>query len=402
MSVSLDNLEPIDVRPIKRALISVYDKTGLEDLARALGEAGVEIVSTGSTAARIAAAGVAVTPVDDVTGFPDVLEGRVKTLHPFIHSGILADQRKAAHREQIAQLGIKAFDLVVCNLYPFQDTVASGASFDECVEQIDIGGPSMVRAAAKNHPSVAVVTSPERYADVAEAAAGEGFTLEQRRELAAEAFAHTATYDLAIAGWFADELDLEDVRETLDEAAETHLDASDAAFLESLGYQTEEDYVVEVPEGEGQASGMPVFVADAFERVESLRYGENQHQGAAVYREIDESFEDEEADDEALVPGIANARQLHGKAMSYNNYTDGDAALRAAYDHERPCVAIIKHANHCGIAVADDVAEAHHLAHACDPVSAFGGVIDVNRPVSVELARQIVPIFTEVVLAPDY
>jgi len=402
MSVSLDNLEPIDVRPIKRALISVYDKTGLEDLARALGEADVEIVSTGSTAARIAAAGVAVTPVDDVTGFPEVLEGRVKTLHPFIHSGILADQRKAAHREQIAQLGIKAFDLVVCNLYPFQDTVASGASFDECVEQIDIGGPSMVRAAAKNHPSVAVVTSPERYADVAAAAAGEGFTLEQRRELAAEAFAHTATYDLAIAGWFADELDLEDVRETLDEAAETHLDASDAAFLESLGYQTEEDYVVEVPEEEGQASGMPVFVADAFERVESLRYGENQHQGAAVYREIDESFEDEEADDEALAPGIANARQLHGKAMSYNNYTDGDAALRAAYDHERPCVAIIKHANPCGIAVADDVAEAHRLAHACDPVSAFGGVIAVNRPVSVELARQIVPIFTEVVLAPDY
>ena len=402
MSVSLDNLEPIDVRPIKRALISVYDKTGLEDLARALGEAGVEIVSTGSTAARIAAAGVAVTPVDDVTGFPEVLEGRVKTLHPFIHSGILADQRKAAHREQIAQLGIKAFDLVVCNLYPFQDTVASGASFDECVEQIDIGGPSMVRAAAKNHPSVAVVTSPERYADVAEAAAGEGFTLEQRRELAAEAFAHTATYDLAIAGWFADELDLEDVRETLDEAAETHLDASDAAFLESLGYQTEEDYVVEVPEEEGQASGMPVFVADAFERVESLRYGENPHQGAAVYREIDESFEDEETEDEALAPGIANARQLHGKAMSYNNYTDGDAARRAAYDHERPCVAIIKHANPCGIAVADDVAEAHRLAHACDPVSAFGGVIAVNRPVSVELARQIVPIFTEVVLAPDY
>ena len=232
MSVSLDNLEPIDVRPIKRALISVYDKTGLEDLARALGEAGVEIVSTGSTAARIAAAGVAVTPVDDVTGFPEVLEGRVKTLHPFIHSGILADQRKAAHREQIAELGIKAFDLVVCNLYPFQDTVASGASFDECVEQIDIGGPSMVRAAAKNHPSVAVVTSPERYADVVEAVAGEGFTLEQRRVLAAEAFAHTATYDLAIAGWLADELDLEDVRETLDEAAETHLDASDAAFLE--------------------------------------------------------------------------------------------------------------------------------------------------------------------------
>ena len=407
MSVSLDNLEPIDVRPIKRALISVYDKTGLEDLARALGEAGVEIVSTGSTAARIAAAGVAVTPVDDVTGFPEVLEGRVKTLHPFIHSGILADQRKAAHREQIAQLGIKAFDLVVCNLYPFQDTVASGASFDECVEQIDIGGPSMVRAAAKNHPSVAVVTSPERYADVAQAVAGEGFTLEQRRALAAEAFAHTATYDLAIAGWFADELDLEDVREALDEAAETHLDASDAAFLESLGYQAEEDYVVEAAEEDGQASGMPVFVADAFERVESLRYGENPHQGAAVYREIDESFEDEGADDEALAPGIANARQLHGKAMSYNNYVDADAALRAAYDFDEPAVAVIKHNNPCGIAVAtpgaaDPIADAHAKAHACDPLSAYGGVIAANRPVTAEMARTVKGIFTEVVVAPGY
>ena len=401
MSVSLDNLEPIDVRPIKRALISVYDKEGLEELARALGEAGVEIVSTGSTAARIAAAGVPVTPVDDVTGFPEVLEGRVKTLHPFVHSGILADQRKASHREQIASLGIKPFDLVVCNLYPFEDTVASGASFDECVEQIDIGGPSMVRAAAKNHPSVAVVTSPERYADVAEAVAGEGFTLEQRRALAAEAFAHTATYDLAIAGWLSDELGLEEVREALDDAAEARLDASEAAFLESLGYEAGEEVDVEAAQ-EGEAEGMPVFVADAFERVESLRYGENPHQGAAVYREIDESFEDDFFDEEALLPGIANARQLHGKAMSFNNYTDGDAALRAAFDHERPCVAIVKHANPCGIAVADDVARAHRLAHACDPVSAFGGVIAVNRPVSVELARQIVPIFTEVVLAPDY
>ena len=401
MSVSLDNLEPVDVRPIKRALISVYDKEGLEELARALGEAGVEIVSTGSTAARIAAAGVPVTPVDDVTGFPEVLEGRVKTLHPFVHSGILADQRKASHREQIASLGIKPFDLVVCNLYPFEDTVASGASFDECVEQIDIGGPSMVRAAAKNHPSVAVVTSPERYADVAEAVAGEGFTLEQRRALAAEAFAHTATYDLAIAGWLSDELGLEEVREALDDAAEARLDASEAAFLESLGYEAGEEVDVEAAQ-EGEAEGMPVFVADAFERVESLRYGENPHQGAAVYREIDESFEDDFFDEEALLPGIANARQLHGKAMSFNNYTDGDAALRAAFDHERPCVAIVKHANPCGIAVADDVARAHRLAHACDPVSAFGGVIAVNRPVSVELARQIVPIFTEVVLAPDY
>ena len=398
MSVRLDNLEAIDVRPITRALISVYDKTGLIELATALAGAGVEIVSTGSTAAKIAEAGVPVTPVDDVTGFPEVLEGRVKTLHPMIHAGILADQRKADHRDQIAELGVKAFDLVICNLYPFTQTVAGGGSFDECVEQIDIGGPSMVRAAAKNHPSVAVVTSPDSYAAVIEAAQGEGFTLEQRRELAARAFAHTATYDLAISGWFADQLDLDDVRDELDEACETHLDASDAAFLESLGFAIDEE-AEEIVEADDEEGEMPAFVADAFERVDSLRYGENPHQNAAVYREI---ADEEDLDENELLPGIANARQLHGKAMSYNNYTDGDAALRAAYDHGRPCVAIIKHANPCGIAVADDVAAAHRKAHACDPVSAFGGVIAVNRPVTVELAKQIVPIFTEVVLAPGY
>ncbi|MGP2494502.1 bifunctional phosphoribosylaminoimidazolecarboxamide formyltransferase/IMP cyclohydrolase [Schaalia turicensis] len=398
MSVRLDNLEAIDVRPITRALISVYDKTGLIELAIALAGAGVEIVSTGSTAAKIAEAGVPVTPVDDVTGFPEVLEGRVKTLHPMIHAGILADQRKADHREQIGELGVKAFDLVICNLYPFTQTVAGGGSFDECVEQIDIGGPSMVRAAAKNHPSVAVVTSPDSYAAVIEAAQAEGFTLEQRRELAARAFAHTATYDLAISGWFADQLDLDDVRDELDEACETHLDASDAAFLESLRFAIDEE-AEEIVEADDEEGEMPAFVADAFERVDSLRYGENPHQNAAVYREI---ADEEDLDENELLPGIANARQLHGKAMSYNNYTDGDAALRAAYDHERPCVAIIKHANPCGIAVADDVAEAHRKAHACDPVSAFGGVIAVNRPVTVELAKQIVPIFTEVVLAPGY
>lgn len=398
MSVRLDNLEALDVRPITRALISVYDKTGLIELATALSGAGVEIVSTGSTAAKIAEAGVPVTPVDDVTGFPEVLEGRVKTLHPMIHAGILADQRKADHREQIDELGVKAFDLVICNLYPFTQTVAGGGSFDECIEQIDIGGPSMVRAAAKNHPSVAVVTSPDSYAAVIEAAQGEGFTLEQRRELAARAFAHTATYDLAISGWFADQLDLDDVRDELDEACETHLDASDAAFLESLGFAIDEE-AEEIVEADDEEGEMPAFVADAFERVDSLRYGENPHQNAAVYREI---ADEEDLDENELLPGIANARQLHGKAMSYNNYTDGDAALRAAYDHGRPCVAIIKHANPCGIAVADDVAAAHRKAHACDPVSAFGGVIAVNRPVTVELAKQIVPIFTEVVLAPGY
>ena len=476
MSARPDDFEPLDTRPIRRALVSVYDKTGLIDLARSLADAGVEIVSTGSTASRIAEAGLAVTPVDRVTGFPEVLEGRVKTLHPSVHAGILADQRKPAHRAQLADLGIAAFDLVVCNLYPFERTAASGAGFDECVEQIDIGGPSMVRAAAKNHPSVAVVTSPSRYAEVAAAAAGQGFTLEQRRELAAEAFAHTAAYDLAIAGWFARSLGLEEVTDGLDYVCEQHLDASDEAFLRSLGYIVGDDAEAPVEQGatseaaDGAATGagwevqgseaqdgapapMPLYVADAFERADVLRYGENPHQGAAVYRKFDDSDQvgvhgaapsaeggpdggapasgigpdggapasgvgpdgtapapqggldgDSGSDPRggAVLPGIANARQLHGKAMSYNNYTDGDAALRAAYDHERPCVAIVKHANPCGIAVGGDAAEAHRKAHACDPVSAFGGVIAVNRPVGVELARQIVPVFTEVVLAPAY
>lgn len=405
MSVRLDNLDSIDRRPITRALISVYDKTGLLPLARALAAAGVEIVSTGSTAARIADAGIAVTPVDTVTGFPECLEGRVKTLHPRIHAGILADQRKAEHRAQLAELGVAAFDLVVCNLYPFSDTVASGAGFDECVEQIDIGGPSMVRAAAKNHPSVAVVTSPERYPEVIAAAeSGEGFTLEQRRGLAAEAFVHTALYDLAISGWFAEQLGREDLLETLDLACEERLEVSDAAFLAS--FANDEDAAELESVDEEAEDAFPVVVAESFERVDTLRYGENPHQSAAVYRLLDPellfSEDGDEAEAGALLPGIANARQLHGKAMSYNNYTDGDAAIRAAYDHERPCVAIIKHANPCGIAVADDIAEAHRKAHACDPVSAFGGVIATNRPVTVELAEQIVPIFTEVVLAPAY
>lgn len=415
MSVRLDNLESVDVRPIKRALISVYDKTGLEELARGLAHAGVEIVSTGSTAARIAKAGVPVTPVDDVTGFPEVLEGRVKTLHPKVHAGILADQRKADHRAQIAELGIESFDLVVCNLYPFSDTVASGASFDECVEQIDIGGPSMVRAAAKNHPSVAVITSPAHYADIVEAAGRGGSTLDERREYAAEAFVHTATYDLAIAGWMTRQVERIDLVEELDEACEDHLGIADDLFeqmLDGILAQPEDDDTEDDDTviADDEEPAFPAFVSAAFQRLDTLRYGENPHQQAAVYAELLEDEEgalilrdaDDDAADVPLLPGIANARQLHGKAMSYNNYTDSDAALRAAYDHERPCVAIIKHANPCGIAVADDIAEAHRKAHACDPVSAFGGVIAVNRPVTVQLAEQIVPIFTEVVLAPAY
>ncbi|MFJ7420184.1 bifunctional phosphoribosylaminoimidazolecarboxamide formyltransferase/IMP cyclohydrolase [Streptomyces uncialis] len=331
---------------IRRALISVYDKTGLEDLARGLHGTGVELVSTGSTAARIAAAGVPVTRVEDLTGFPECLDGRVKTLHPKVHAGILADLRLDTHRAQLAELGVEPFQLVVVNLYPFRETVASGASPDECVEQIDIGGPSMVRAAAKNHPSVAVVTSPARYADVLAAVRGGGFDLTARKRLAAEAFQHTAAYDVAVASWFASE----------------YAPVDDTAF--------------------------PDFFGATFERRSTLRYGENPHQGAALYADG--------------TGGLADAEQLHGKEMSYNNYTDTDAARRAAYDHDDPCVAIIKHANPCGIAIGGTVAEAHRKAHACDPLSAFGGVIAVNRPVTEEMAKQVAEVFTEVIVAPEY
>ena len=336
-------------RPVRRALVSVYDKAGLEDLAHGLHEAGVSIVSTGSTAARIAAAGVPVTPVEEVTGFPECLDGRVKTLHPAVHAGILADLRLDTHRQQLAELGVEPFDLVVVNLYPFVDTVHSGASQDECVEQIDIGGPTMVRAAAKNHPSVAVVVDPARYPEVLAAVAAGGFTLEQRQRLAAEAFVHTATYDVHVASWMGN---------------------------------------VVAPTDDG--SGFPAWVGATWDRAAVLRYGENPHQRAALYSSGEHR------------PGLARAEQLHGKEMSYNNYVDADAARRAAYDHLDPCVAIIKHANPCGIAVGADVAEAHHKAHACDPVSAFGGVVATNRPVNLQMAVQVAEVFTEVVVAPDY
>ncbi|MEV8479553.1 bifunctional phosphoribosylaminoimidazolecarboxamide formyltransferase/IMP cyclohydrolase [Streptomyces sp. NPDC051173] len=333
-------------RPIRRALVSVYDKTGLEELAQGLHAAGVQLVSTGSTAGRIAAAGVPVTKVEELTGFPECLDGRVKTLHPRVHAGILADQRLDSHREQLAELGVEPFELVIVNLYPFKETVASGASPDECVEQIDIGGPSMVRAAAKNHPSVAVVVNPGRYADVLDAVREGGFDLAARKRLAAEAFQHTAAYDVAVASWFAD------------------------------GYAADE-------------GPWPDFAGVVLSRKQVLRYGENPHQPAALYTD-------------GTGTGLAVAEQLHGKEMSYNNYVDTEAARRAAYDHDEPCVAIIKHANPCGIAVGSDVAEAHRKAHACDSLSAFGGVIAVNRPVTVELAEQVAEIFTEVIVAPGY
>ena len=364
--VPTEGLVSPDRVPVRRALVSVYDKTGLVPLAQALADAGVEIVSTGSTAATIAAAGLAVTPVEEVTGFPECLEGRVKTLHPAVHAGILADRRKPDHLDQLGILGVAPIDLVVVNLYPFSDTVASGAPFDACVEQIDIGGPTMVRAAAKNHPAVAVVTSPDHYDDVTAAVREGGFTLAARRRLAAEAFAHTAAYDAAVSTWLAAQVEADGAVNTADAA-----DGTDS----------------------GEPAALPAYVGVGYERLAGLRYGENPHQRAAVYRTAGASG------------GVAGARQLHGKAMSYNNYTDTDAAVRAAYDHgQAVTVAVVKHANPCGIAVsaARDVAEAHRKAHACDPVSAYGGVIATNATVTAEMARQIKPIFLEVVAAPAF
>jgi phosphoribosylaminoimidazolecarboxamide formyltransferase/IMP cyclohydrolase len=345
---------PIGRAPIKRALISVYDKAGLEELASGLHAAGVEIISTGSTAARIAAAAVPVTPVEELTGFPECLDGRVKTLHPRVHAGLLADTANPRHEAELAGLGIEPFQLLVSSLYPFEATVASGASPGQCVEQIDIGGPSMIRAAAKNHGSVAVIIDTSRYADVLAALAEGGFTLDQRRGLAAEAFARTAAYDIAVASWFA------------------------AAYA---------------PDEIARDSGWPQVAGALWQRADVLRYGENPHQRAALYTRPAPGRPGD---------GIAAAELLHGKAMSYNNYVDADAARRAAYDFAGPCVAIIKHSNPCGIAIGTDLADAHAKAHACDPASAFGGVIAANGPVTADLARQIAEVFTEVVVAPGF
>jgi phosphoribosylaminoimidazolecarboxamide formyltransferase/IMP cyclohydrolase len=350
-------------RPIKRALLSVYDKTGLVELAQALHAAGVRIVSTGTTAATVEAAGVPVTRVEELTGFPECLDGRVKTLHPKVHAGLLADLRLPAHEAQLAALGIEPFDLLVSNLYPFTQTVAAGASVDESVEQIDIGGPAMVRAAAKNHPSVAVVTSVSAYPLIVNALNDGGFTLTQRKLLAARAFADIAEYDMAVANWCATTL------------APSRLGFSAPSAGPGAGSDTAE---------------WPEFAGLTLRRENALRYGENPHQQAALYV------------DPAAPKGLAQAEQLHGKEMSYNNYVDADAAWRSANDFAEPCVAIIKHANPCGIAIGPDVADAHRKAHACDPTSAFGGVIAVNREVTVEMAKQVAEIFTEVIVAPSF
>ncbi len=336
-----------DRKPVRRALIGVSDKSGLLELATGLHAAGVEIVSTGGTARTIAAAGVPVTSVEELTGFPETFDGRVKTLHPRVHAGLLADLRKQTHADQLAELDISPFDLLVVNLYPFAQTVASGAGSDEVIEQIDIGGPAMVRASAKNHANVAVVVEPNRYDGVLEQVRAGGFTQPERAELAAAAFRHTASYDVAVASWMTG-----------------HTEEDEATF--------------------------PGWRGETWQRRSALRYGENPHQPAALYVSGGEAT------------GLAAAAQLHGKEMSYNNYVDADSAWRSAHDHDDPCVAIIKHANPCGIALGADVAEAHHKAHECDPVSAYGGVIAVNREVSVAMAEQVAEIFTEVVVAPGY
>ena len=331
-------------KPIKRALVSVYEKKRLLELGTALQSAGVEILSTGSTAKTLADAGIAVTEVSSYTGFPEIMGGRVKTLHPRIHSGILADQNNPEHLAAIAALDIAPFDLVVINLYPFASTIASGADFAECIEQIDIGGPSMLRGAAKNHGSVAVLCQESQYDAAITALQAGGFTDEERKRLALEVFRTTAEYDLTIASWLGS----------------------------TISYQMEDlDWFGLI-----------------YKRENTLRYGENPHQRAAIYR--------------GGPPGIVNAVQSHGKEMSFNNYTDADAAWRAALDHSQPCVAIIKHANPCGIALGVDIAQAYAKAHQCDPVSAFGGVIAANRPVTAKMAEQVAEVFTEVIIAPAF
>lgn len=329
-------------KKITRALVSVYDKTGLVDLGKNLEKFGIEILSTGSTAKTLRDAGVNVIAVEDYTGFPEMLGGRVKTLHPRIHGGILADQSDPEHLDQLSAHEIAPFDLIVINLYPFTQTISSGAEFSECIEQIDIGGPSMLRGAAKNHNSVAVISDPMQYQFLNSALEKGGLSLEERRELAMRTFRKTAEYDIAIAEWLASELDQNDWR------------------------------------------------AKVWQKITDLRYGENPHQSAAVFQDYSAPI------------GISNAKQHHGKEMSFNNFTDADAALRAAHDHDEPCVAIIKHANPCGIAIGTDIASAYAAANACDPVSAFGGVVATNRKVTVEMAKALSEIFTEVVIAPGY
>ncbi|MDG5488580.1 bifunctional phosphoribosylaminoimidazolecarboxamide formyltransferase/IMP cyclohydrolase [Sphingomonas sp. BGYR3] len=338
----------MDMVPLRRALLSVSDKTGIVELATALAGHGVELVSTGGTAKALRDAGLAVRDISDLTGFPEMMDGRVKTLHPIVHGGLLAVRDNADHVASMQAHGIGAIDIVVVNLYPFAATVAKGADRDEIIENIDIGGPSMVRSAAKNHASVAIVTDPADYpALIGELADNAGATsLATRRRLAAKAYAATAAYDSAIAQWFA--------------------------FAD-------------------QGERFPATLPLAFRLGETLRYGENPHQSAALY-----------LPNGPAASGIAQAEQVQGKELSYNNYNDADAALELLTEFRDgpPTAVIVKHANPCGVASADTLADAYRAAFQCDSVSAFGGIIALNRPLDAETARAITEIFTEVVVAP--
>ena len=332
-----------DSIPIRRALISVSDKIGLLPFAQALASNGVEILSTGGSARALREAGVPVTEVSDHTGFPEILDGRVKTLVPQIHGGILGRRDDPAHLAQMQRHNIAPIDLVAVNLYPFEATVAQGAPDDTCVENIDIGGPALIRAAAKNHDFVTVLTDPAQYPEVIAALTRDGgTTLALRRRLAGEAYARTAAYDAAIAAWFA----------------------------------------------ERRGDMFPQRLAIAGSRRQTLRYGENPHQSAAFYATGNR-------------PGIATARQIGGKELSYNNLNDTDAAFECVAEFDAPTVAIIKHANPCGVASAATLAEAWDLAFLCDPVSPFGGIVALNRPLDLPAAEKIAAILTEVIIAPD-
>ncbi len=333
-----------DIVPIRTALISVSDKTGLIDFCTALAGHGVKILSTGGTAKAIREAGLAVTDVSEHTGFPEILDGRVKTLVPQVHGGILGRRGVAEHVAQMAEHDIAPIDLVAVNLYPFEATVARGAAFEDCIENIDIGGPAMIRSAAKNHESVAVLTQPAHYATIlAELKAHGGTTLATRKHLAASAYARTAAYDSAISGWFAT--------------------------------QNGEEY--------------PETFSFSGAKKQELRYGENPHQTAAFYTSSPARF------------GVATATQAQGKELSYNNYNDTDAAFECVAEFSEPTIVIVKHANPCGIATAANVADAWDAALACDPVSAFGGIVALNRTLDAATAEKIVTILTEVIIAPD-
>jgi phosphoribosylaminoimidazolecarboxamide formyltransferase/IMP cyclohydrolase len=335
----------VTATPIRRALLSVSDKTGLIDFGKFLAQQKVEILSTGGTAKALREAGVPVKDVSEHTGFPEMLDGRVKTLHPMVHGGLLGIRGNATHEGEMAKHNITNIDLLVVNLYPFEATVAKGADFETCIENIDIGGPAMIRSASKNHEAVTVVVDASDYDSVKEAmTANQGATTHDlRRQLAAKAFARTGAYDAAISQWFATQL--------------------------------------------GQT--FPTRLVAAGELKQTLRYGENPHQEAAFY-----------VNSQAR-PGVATARQLQGKELSYNNLNDTDAAFELVSEFDGPAVAIIKHANPCGVAVGGNLLEAYKKALICDPVSAFGGIVAVNRPLDGKTAEEIAKLFTEVVIAPE-